>query len=121
MLLQEVVAKLPDHAPAWTLLGTIHEMQGNKQQAIQAYVIGLHCNMKDGQTWKKLAYLYKDDGDLARAVDAAVRGVKLCPDDFVVRSVNHLYLLLTSCSLHNAFACCSFYWTQPRGMLRKVI
>ena len=80
----QVVALVPDFAPAWTLLARVHLDAGEKQRAIDAYKLALHANPRDAMVWRTLAKLYVETDSMDAAAHAYKKAVGLNSADYEV-------------------------------------
>ncbi len=91
-LLQEVLAKAPDHYPSLLLLGSVHYGLGEYEQVVNNLVRYLAENESSVQAKKLLAQTYVKLGDLDRAIEYMESAVDAAPSDpQLMMSLGNLY------------------------------
>ena len=68
---ERVIAAAPHHPQAFKVLGTIHEVSGDKDAARKAFLLAVHADGTDVESWTKL-------GMLQRCVCAAAAAAADC-------------------------------------------
>lgn len=78
--LQDIITEAPGAFSAWKLMGTIWEELGNKQHAVQSYLVAAHMG-KDRDFWKQIGRLAREIFDTEQAIYCYTKAIRLDPSD----------------------------------------
>jgi hypothetical protein len=112
---QALVIK-PDHAPAHTNIGIIHERTGNIAAAVAAHRRAIGCDPGYAKGYANLAVALRNKGDLDEMLMVSCRAVELAPDNSLTR-YNHAHFLLMCGDLANGFA--EYHWGRKNKLLSR--
>jgi hypothetical protein len=104
-ILLEVIKLAPEHQPAFQTLGMIYEDSGDRQKALDIYMIAADLNSRDVDQWKRLSAMANEVGNRDQELHCLNKLIRLLPDNSdVLFKRAMLYKVPTfsqiSCSFH---------------------
>ena len=95
LLAGQVIKHVPNHVPAWTLLGQAVSALSRADEAVRAFTRAVQLNPKDANAQSNLSIALMRAGNPWPAIDAAKRALELSPTlPEAFASLGHAYNVL---------------------------
>lgn len=78
---ERILETHPDFLDVYRVLGWAYQGLGENEQALQAYLKLLEKASGDADGLSRISYIYREMGDIPKAIDYGVRGVAAAPDN----------------------------------------